>query len=93
MDIKVQRMSFKAHMFNFTRLGLIIGIVFTIFMAFNWLFGQGAVIDMGDTKWTGLAAYAALVLVPIMMALNGFLFGLISYFPYKCIESLTLKKK
>ncbi len=81
-------MTLKAHLINFTRLGFIIGCVYMIFIILTSVFGTGALVELGGTKWTGLAAYGLILLTPVLFAFNGLLFGMISFLPYKVIERM-----
>lgn len=81
-------MTLKAHLINFTRLGFIIGCVYMIFIFFNWVFSSEAVIDIRGTQFTGLASYGLLLLTPLVFSINGLLFGMISFLPYKVIERM-----
>lgn len=84
-------MTLKSHLINFTRLGFIIGCIYMIFIFFNWIFWSEAVIDIRGTQVTGLASYGLLFLTPLIFSINGLLFGLISFLPYKVFERVFVR--
>ena len=84
-------MTLKSHLINFMRLGFIIGCVYMIFIFFTWVFSSDAVLDIGGTQVTGLASYGFLLLTPLVFSINGLLFGMISFLPYKAFERVFVR--
>ncbi|GAU78458.1 N-acetyltransferase [Fusibacter sp. 3D3] len=75
---------------NFTRCGLIIGLLISIYFFANGLLEGKISIATSKTEYEGFRAlFIIFVFIPVGMALNGLVWGLISYFPYLLVRKIT----
>lgn len=91
-EIRTDNRTFREYLKGLIRGWTILGVLITVFLLSRGLLEGHVSIQVDHNELEGIKAFLFICFgIPLGMALNGVIWGFISYLPYRLISNITSK--